>query len=205
MNRTSAAAWRTARTLEDLAGCNARWLAGDLRHSPPYDRPDPETKPLTAVLQALNYAGLVTVSSQPGLPADSGWEQRAYVQGFAGPGAALALTLLTRTHGLIAVTYDPDRLPAADNYAKAVEVSRRTAPPATPGPDDADVTAAGVHLSRHTITTEWDGISGDAADALCGAWQVTLIDPEWGQPLHLFNVLAVWAASVLPAPVLLPA
>jgi hypothetical protein len=202
MNRTSATAWARARTLEDLAALNVRWLGGGLRH-PGYGRPDPETVPLAAVLQALNHAGLVTSSSQPGRGADTGWEQRAYVAGFAGPGAALALTLLARTAGLTAVTYAPDRLPAADQDSKAVQVSRRTIP--LDHPDAAGQTIAAVQLSRDTITTEWEGISGDAAGALCGAWQVTLIDPEWGRPLHLFNVLAVWAASVLPAPVLLPA
>ena len=53
-------------------------------------------------------------------------------------------------------------------------------------------TAFGVQLPRRHIRDGWLGYGichRDAAGTLCAAWQVTVIDPEWGRPDVLWRVL----------------
>ncbi len=64
--------------------------------------------------------------------------------------------------------------------------------------DGEVVTRFGVQLPRRHIRS---GITGygichpDAVDALCSAWQVTVIDPEWGRPDLLWRVLSAAVAA----------
>ena len=54
------------------------------------------------------------------------------------------------------------------------------------------LTGFGVQLPRRHIRDGWLGYGichRDAVDALCAAWQVTVIDPEWGRPDVLWRVL----------------
>ena len=55
-----------------------------------------------------------------------------------------------------------------------------------------DFTGFGVQLPRRHIRDDWVGYGichPDAVAALCGAWQVTVADPEWGRPDVLWRVL----------------
>lgn len=86
--------WTEALTAQDLCGCAARFLAGDLGTFPGWGAPDvdEETDPLIPTLELCCRAGFLTVASQPGgdarIGADGRTEQRrAFVTGFASPRA----------------------------------------------------------------------------------------------------------------------
>ena len=182
-------AWPSARTLCDLGQLTALWLEGDLATVPGYsDRPAAETAPLVPVLAVLNRAGYVTNGSQPG---DAGrgfdggwWEQRAVVEGFAGPRVTRRLTTAARAAGLIVIAHDPARLPRwRIRYRSRVAVTRE---------DGQPVTWFGAHLSRRHLRDAWTGYGAchrNAVSDVCRAWQVTVIDPQWGRPELLWQVL----------------
>ena len=49
---------------------------------------------------------------------------------------------------------------------------------------------------------DWTGYGichPDAVDALCAAWQVTLIDPEWGRRDALWDMLAAFCPGEVPS------
>jgi hypothetical protein len=63
--------------------------------------------------------------------------------------------------------------------------------PVTRG-DGQDVTWFGAQLSRRHLRDGWTGYGAchrDAVAAVCSAWQVTVIDPQWGRPGRLWDVL----------------
>lgn len=184
MNR----AWKNARTLGDLCELTARWLEGTIPDQPGCNAgPDPETQPLVPALAALNRAGFLTRGSQPGIASrsNSGSWQRAAVSGFAGPAMAQAIAGAAHCARLTVITHDPASLPGwRTSYDQAFPVSRN---------GGRIVTSFGEQLSRMALRDSWTGY-GDchrsAADAVCAAWQVTVIDPEWGRQDHLWDVLA---------------
>jgi hypothetical protein len=144
---------------------------------------------MVPVLAALNRAGFVTTGSQPGF--DGGghegarWQQRAAVEGFSGRRAMLALTWAAGEAGLVVVAHDPASLPRwRVDHSRSAGVTRR---------HDRVVTRFGAHLPRRFIRDSWTGWGAchpDAAAALCGAWQVTVIDPGWGREGLLWDVLS---------------
>lgn len=188
-DRTARRAWESARTLDDLGQLTARWLEGTLPFVPGYaGAPDPETLPLTGVLAGLNRAGYVTCASQP---ADAccgydgaWWEQRAAVEGFTGPRTAERIVRAAGAAGLITVAYAPADLPRwRIGYGRAVPVTRR---------NGQVLTRFGAHLSRRHLRDGWTGYGmchRDAVNAVCGAWQLTVIDPRWDRPDLLWRVL----------------
>jgi hypothetical protein len=190
MNRSDREQWASARTLADLGELTARWLEGDLASQPAYYGPsDIEDPALVPLLAQLNRAGFVTNGSQAG---ESGlgydgahYEQRAAVEGFASPVMAARLMLAANEAGMIVVARDPASLPRwRYRLGWSVTVTRV---------NGRHYTRFGVQLPRRHIRDRHIGygICGrDAVDALCGAWQVTLIDPEWGRPTLLWDVLA---------------
>ncbi len=103
MSKADRGAWQAARTLADLGELTARWLEGSIGSEPGYcGRPAEETEDLVPVLAKLNRAGFVTSGSQPGLiePGARGTlaEQRAAVDGFAGPELAFRLARVRPVH-----------------------------------------------------------------------------------------------------------
>jgi hypothetical protein len=191
MNPSDLAAWRSARTLAGLGELTARWLEGTLESQPGYQPgagPDPETVPLVPVLAALNRAGFVTTCSQPGKsgPGYDGahWEQRAAVEGFTA-----SLRLLARigdaapAAGLMVIVHRA-RLPRwRYRYDQALAVTRR---------DGAWYTRFGVQVPRRHIRDPHLGYGichPDVVNALCSAWQVTVIDPGWGRNDVLWRAL----------------
>lgn len=176
--------WAGARTLADLGGLMAGWLEGDVALWPGYQpgaSPDEETSELIPLLARANRAGFVTDASQPGLdePGFDGrrWEQRAAVSGLIGDeqllfalarvAEALQLTILVRTSS---------------------EKSRRPGVTATKA-DGESCTWFGDGLSRRELRHMWQGVSGAALDEVTAAWQVTLVDPQYGRNDRLWTAL----------------
>jgi hypothetical protein len=185
----TAAAWQSARTLADLGQLTARWLQGDLATVPGYCGPPAyETLGLVSALAGLNRAGYVTCSSQPGTAGrgyGSWWEQRAAVEGLASAELAAQITAAARRAGLLVVARDPARLPRwRVRHDGEVAVTRCDGEPCT---------WFGAHVPRRDLRDGWVGYGvchPAAVAAVCGAWQVTVADPQWGRPGLLWPVLA---------------
>ncbi len=185
------AAWRSARTLADLGELTARWLEGDISQHPCYGGgPDEETVPLIPVLAGLNRAGFVTLYSSPGLDvrgADGArWQQRAAVEGLiAGTADARAFVTVAGRAGMNIVVHHPDFRPRWRwRCEEEIPVTLR---------DGEEYTWFGQQLSRRDICHRrlgWGICRRDAKDAVCSAWQVTVIDPAWGRPGELWPVLS---------------
>ena len=186
MSRSDRGAWQAARTLADLGELTARWLEGRIASVPGYcGTPAEETLPLVPVLARLNRAGFVTDCSQPGeIDGEYDCEQRAAVQGYASPQVAAALIRAAETAGLIVAACSPDWVPRwRYGYGTSVTVTQV---------NGRHFTGFGVRIPRRHIRDPHIGhgvCHPDAVKALCGAWQVTLIDPEWGRPDVLWRVL----------------
>jgi hypothetical protein len=197
-------AWESARTLADLGELTARWLEGDLASRPGYlpgAGPDDETRPLVGVLASCNRAGYVTHGSQPGVVGvgedSTRWAQRAGVQGFASPEVADRIYDVAGQAGLTVILHAPAALPRfRTRYGQVVPVTVHEARPCT---------WFGAHLSRRHLRDAWTGYGichPHAVEALCAAWQVTVIDPDWGHNDRLWTVLraALAADTGRPAP-----
>jgi hypothetical protein len=184
--------WASARTLEDLAGLTALWLEGKVGSRPGYPAgrgPEPETTELVPLLAGLCRAGYMTVSSQPTRPADAGgWEQRAAVQGFAGESAALRVADVALAAGMEVITTPPSARPGRGD---ALAVTRRRG---------RAVTSFGPLPSRVIGSPDsgWGLCHQEAVDALRGAWQLTIADPDWGRPGLLWQALAAVAGAIPP-------
>lgn len=195
MPRATRRAWRSARTVPDLGRLGALWLGGRLGAQPSWRAgPDEETLPLVPVLAAANRAGFYTMASSPAGdgygPDGVSWRQRAAVEGFADILLASRLARAARKAGLIAITLGPaDRPRKGWDSALEVAVTER---------DGAQYTWFGQHLSRREIRSRrvgWGICRRSAVRAICDAWQVTLVDPEWGRAdSPLWDVLAAVAA-----------
>ncbi|MGW6531438.1 DUF6919 domain-containing protein [Streptomyces venezuelae] len=174
--------WAAAQSLPELGELMARWLEGELSMWPGYDDgAAEETAALIPVLARVNRAGFLTDTSQPGFdgPGFDGarWEQRAALSGLVSDyellsalghaAETLRLTLLVRdveSHGLLA----------------GVTATRV---------DGAPYTTFGARLSRRQLRHLWRGVSRPALNEICDAWQVTLVDPEWGSGDRLWTAL----------------
>lgn len=191
--------WQSARTLDDLGDLTAQWLEGRIVGYPGYGDesdpgPDPETQPLITVLAGLNRAGYVTVSSQPGLPPTTGWDgehwqQRAAVEGFADGHTRLALEEAIEGTGLILI----------DHLTEPRRWWHRFVPGAAAWGDDAVCVTASVEGTEHTwfgglmsydtVELCFDEVGRAAFAEVLNAWQVTVLDPEWGRNDLLWDTL----------------
>jgi hypothetical protein len=194
--------WRSVRTLADLGGLTARWLAGDLGSQPGYapgEGPDLETAPLVPVLAAVNRAGFVTTGSQPGgrwVTGGTCWEQRAAVEGLAGPEMAARIRDLAAEAGLTVLARPPGAVPRwRTRYGAGVCVSRIS------GSRSEEVTWFGVVRSRRHLgspVTGYGACGPAAVRAVCSAWQVAVLDPGWGRDDRLWLVLAAAGTGTEP-------
>jgi hypothetical protein len=195
MNRTERRLWAQARTLADIGELTALWLEGAIQSYPCYGgTPDPETAPLVPVLAALNRAGVVTIASQPGFAGfgydGALWEQRAAVETFAGSDEAVEhLAGAASAHGLQVIAHGAAGMPRwRYRTTREAVVTRR---------ESDDYTWFGMQLSRRDIRSSWLGwgiCERSAVSALCSAWQVTIVDPEWGRAdSPLWTALASFA------------
>lgn len=193
MNRQDRNLWAQTRTLADVGELTAQWLEGRIASVPGYcGGPAEETASLVPVLGAVNRAGFVTDSSQPGCSRD-GWEQRAAVQGYADDATldALIRAARKRPDGLVLLAHESTRFRV--NYRSALPVTRS---------GGRDFTWFGAALPRRHLRDSWTGYGEcgkEAVKAVCDAWQVTLIDTGWGrEDSPLWAVLADFASRTPP-------
>jgi hypothetical protein len=182
-----AARWAAARTLADLGELTALFLEGEISETPSHcGPPDSETAGLIPVLAACNRAGFVTHMSQPGIPADAnGSAQRADVSGFADDETFAALMAAIASADLIVTA------------ARAPREEHNLGPFVTITLDyGEECTWDGGAESRSELEYHYGPVCHpDAVDALCDAWQVTLIDPEWGRNDQIWPLLEAFATQ----------
>jgi hypothetical protein len=187
MSRTDKRRWRSAAGLHDLGSLVASWLTGDIASQPGYQPncgPDEETQHLIPVLVAVNRLGYVTDASQPGENAfgtnGRWWEQRAAVSGLVDdPQLRDRLVAAAELAGLTVVQHGmtPRR------HAEGVPVTRC---------EGHVYTAFGSFLPIRDLRAVWPPhiIGRRAFGKVAEAWQLTLIDPEWGRDDVLWEALA---------------
>lgn len=183
MKRAERRLWQSAHTITDVGDLTARWLERDIGQHPGYrgrSGPDPETATVAADLAAINRAGFVTHSSQPGR-ADGPYRQRAAVEGFTSQ--EVAERLKAASGGQIMVIVQPPLPPRKTNYSRIVPVSML---------GDRATTHFGTHMSTADIVPTYDILPRDAVEELAAATQVTVIGLEWGG-----NGLWAWIRDVL--------
>ncbi|KMS74199.1 hypothetical protein ACM01_14860 [Streptomyces viridochromogenes] len=194
--RVEARIWYRARTLEELAALTARWLKGQMLWHPNGrgGGPDPETRPLIDVLAAANAAGILTENSQPGELAEfhgRPWRQRAFVTSFvADPELAQALAAQAAEAGLGVRAYRPG--------CRADENGERDAVDVTFWEGQGVMTGMGNRLSPRAVRHTFLGCDRQAVREVAKAWQVTLIDPEWGRDTVLWPFLTQFLNSYGP-------
>jgi hypothetical protein len=191
MSPENAAAWQSARTLADLGELTAQWIEGTLASQPGYfgrsdiDRSDV----LVPLLAAVNRAGFRTDCSQAAEAPCAGyddrvWEQRAGVTGLADDQA------VARLRAAIAGT----RLILTARRGRDVQgVSYRDAIPVTCA-DEKPVTWFGAACGPDELADTLSPCHPDTIGAACDAWQVAVIDPEWGRNDVLWPALERFAA-----------
>lgn len=174
--------WAEAQTLPELGELMALWLEGELSTWPGYAvaGPDEETIDLVAVLARANRGGFITDQSQPGvdkLGADGRrWVQRAAVSGLVRDERLLdQLMAAADRHGLTMLVSHAD-----GPYRDAVTVT---------AVDDEPYTGFGAYMPRRTLHQIWPGVSSHVFADIAIAWQVTLIDPRWGEDSWLWPAL----------------
>lgn len=178
--------WKKAASVADLGSLMADWLEGRISSWPGYEPgadPDEETNHLIPVLAAANRAGYVTTCSQPGHPAERGydgrtWRQRAAVEGWvADPRLLDRVRTSAKRAGLTVVAHRPgvqwhDGIPVTDADREPYTWFART------------------DGHRNQIAYEWKGIGGRVVRELRRATYLTLIDPVWGRDDRLWPALA---------------
>ncbi|MEU5496152.1 DUF6919 domain-containing protein [Streptomyces griseofuscus] len=180
--------WAAAQTLPELADLMALWLEGELSMWPGYaDGAAEETAALIPALAAANRAGFLTDASQPGCegPGFDGlhWQQRAAVTGLVADERLLTrIRRAGEAAGLLVLISHPRLLP----QGRGVVCTVRGGQP---------YTVFGEYLPPRDLRHIWPGISSLAADALCDAWQLALIDPEIGRNDRLWPLLDEVAAT----------
>lgn len=187
--------WQEARTVRELAWLAADWLDGTCTYLPAYlaVNPDRETVPLLPCLLRANRAGYFTDSSQPGTDGFEGIDgivrhQRAFVSGRAEPDVADRLgrafgddarfIYLARAEASSPARYDEDTTP--------VTVRERG-----DGSELRDVTTvAGTYITRDHVQALYAyELHPAAVEAICDAYQITIIDTEYGAHDRLWETL----------------
>ncbi|MEU0946933.1 hypothetical protein ABZ379_29970 [Streptomyces canus] len=200
--RTETRAWYQARGIGELAALTARWLRGEMLWTPNghVGGPDPETLPLVDVLAGLNLAGILTETSQPGERAvlhGRPWRQRAYVTAFvADPKPARALAAQAAKAGLIVRAYRPGRRVDENGERDAVDV--------TTWEGHGVMTGTGDRISPRAVRRIFPGCDRQAVREVATAWQITLIDPQWGRNTVLWPFLTRFLKSPQAAPAFHP-
>ena len=182
--------WQAARSFGDVARLTALRLEGAIGSRPGYmpgRGPGAETGRLVPALAALCRAGYLTIASRPG----NGWEQRAAVEGLCSAEVADRISRAGETAGLTVIAHAPADRPnwCWGPSGRSITVTRAG------GRADREF---GPRLSCGQIGDRragWGMCHPDAVAALCGAWQVTVADPQWGRPEVLWRALAGLAGT----------
>lgn len=169
--------WDDARTLQDLGELTAMWLEGEIEGHP-IGGPggcDDETDALVPVLTQANRAGYVTTNSQPGKTLTGAFGQRATVSGFCTEATADKIQAAILGTDLIAIVTPP-------GWTNPVQI------PITID-DSAPHSWAGGAIDEDNIDHYFSHYSPRAIPELLAAWQVDVIDPQWGRNDLLWPVL----------------
>lgn len=176
--------WKNAHTFTDLCELMAQWTEGRIKTWPGHDGgPDPETTDLIPTLAATNRGGYLTTCSQPGVigPGYDGllWEQRAAVEGLVTDRHLLdRLSRAAEAARLTVIVHEPTN--CSGGVGGDVVVTRV---------DGSPYTGFGAKLDRNVMKRQWPVISRDALQQVLEAWQVAIIDPEWGRDTVLWPAL----------------
>lgn len=183
MNRADRKRWQAARSLADLCDLTARWLEGDLKQTPGHAGPPcPETIGLIPVLAAANRAGFLTDDSQPGVPWDESEScQYAAVTGFV---ADENLDALRESLDLVELLFIEHRAVRRTICKDSVTVT-------VDGGED--FTRYGQQISRKALKWQFEMCQPSAVQAVCDAWQVTIVEMEPGRNSVLWPALAEFA------------
>lgn len=185
MRRADRKRWGACHTLDDLCAATVGWLHGEIIQTPSHlGPPCRETIPLLGVLEAANLAGFLTDGSQPGIPLEDGCGQRAAVEGFATDDAAQVLAGIAGSAGLLVITGRAPRF--RTRYTSSVVVTMDQGYP---------FTSFGAQRSRRDLRADFSYCQTEATEAVCDAWQVCLIDPEWGRNDVLWPALEKFASE----------
>lgn len=182
--------WRQAETLAGLGQLMARWLEGDLAVWPGYgDGAAEETAGLVPVLARANRAGFLTDQSQPGFDGEGfdglRWQQRAAASGLVAD--ELLLSRIRRAGELAGVTVliaHPWLLPEGRGATGTLRGGQ-------------PYTVFGEYMPPRILRQVWSGVSRQAMAEVADAWQVTVIDPEYGPSVRVWAALD--SATAVPA------
>ncbi|MCG0061714.1 hypothetical protein L0F81_00170 [Streptomyces tricolor] len=174
--------WASARTLPEMAQLMALWLEGELSMWPGYDDgAAEETAALIPTLAAANQAGFLTDQSQPGYDGRGfdglRWQQRAAVTGLVAD--EQLLTRIRRAGEAAGVTVfiaHPRLLPQGQGDTGTIRGGR-------------PYTRFGQYMPPSVLRQIWRGISKPAMAEVLDAWQVCLIDPDYGRNDRLWPAL----------------
>jgi hypothetical protein len=178
--KSGASPWDDARSIDDLARATIAFLRGELNQTPSHGAPpDPETAPLVADLIALNIAGFVTTSSQPG-DRDPRWPQRAYVQGICSEEVAARIEMGLLGTELVVLSFAPGST-GDGNIAVSLD-------------EGLPFTFLGRRDSAGEAEFYSNGSS--ALDAvLADVWSLQVFDPAWGRNDRLWPTLTAALAA----------
>lgn len=206
MRRSGRRKWAQARSLAEVGELMAQWLEGRITYQPAYggDAPERETEPIRHLLAACCRAGYVTTCSQPGAVDRKTGEpcQRAAVEGFCDPAAWSRLGPVAYGAGLIVIAHDPAKVARCrlrlrggccrwcTRLPGAVPVTRWE------GSAERWFGSRRSHGDLRDIHVGYGECHPDAVRAITRAWQVTLIEREWGANAVLWPLLERWASSV---------
>lgn len=163
--------WTDARTLQDLGELTARWLERDIDYLPGYGEPeagpDAETAELVPYLARANRNGYVTNFSQPARTFAGAGGQRAAVDGFCTEETAERIQAVILRTPLIVITTpagwdNPTQIPVTMDGGEAF-------------------TWVGGAMSPEDISDQYGDDCPHAIVDLAIAWQVAVLDPEWGR------------------------
>jgi len=185
-HRADSDRWRSARTLADLAKLTVAWLNGEIQETPSHLAPPmPETVSPDPCPDSCQPRWFRTTQSQPGEALDDlGSAQRANVSGFASTDTFARLMAAVADADLIITAA---RAAPYDDLAPFIAITLD---------DGEEFTWDGGADSRESIEHGYGHDCPDAVDALCRAWQVTLIDPEWGRNDLLWPLLERFADEI---------
>lgn len=185
--------WRNARTLEDLTELTAMRAEGKISRPAGTCIPDPVLLPIVAALGRAGYMATdYQVSSIGSTFGGVIRHQVAAVTGFCPQRVMQLLSNIAYWNGLTVIAHDPAALPRwFSRRLCAVPVAWR---------NFRTVNRYGQQLSRRHLTGPCVGyglIAPVAQEALCSAWQVTLIGKVNGP--DLWRALAVEFGMEPPA------
>lgn len=176
--------WQSARTFDDLCELGARWLEGRIHYHPEAcaSSPDEESASLVATLAMINRSGFLTSCSQPGVVLEHGSGQRAFLAGIAKESVARRIYSASLTTDLVVTAFPPSVTTGPSHYGYGIPVTVDEFRP---------MTWAGQCIPGEILHAyEAAACSSSLIEELrTAAWQVDVIDPQWGRDSILWEAV----------------